>query len=76
MILLTVSTEGAITSLFYHEKWGNPILDESKISIGLTGFGEKAFPTLIETDIVLTSTDEKHLVPSWEQFMSVDSEKN
>ena len=42
MILITASTEGSITSSFYHEKWGNPILDESEISICLTGFGGRA----------------------------------
>ena len=70
MILLTVSTEGLITSSFYHEKWGNPILDESVILICLTGFGEKAFPTMIETDVVLTSTDIEYSVPSWDDFMN------
>ena len=59
MVLLTVSTEGSITSSFYHEKWGNPILDESIVSICLTGFGEKAFPTMIETDKVLSSSNEE-----------------
>ena len=76
IIMLTVSLEGSIIPSFYHRKWGNPILDESLISICLTGFGEKAYPTVIETDIVLSSTDEKLLVPSWEDFMKADSEKD
>ena len=76
IILLMISIEGSITLSFYHEKWGNPILDESIISICLTGFGEKAFPTMIETDEVLTCTENEHLVPSWDQFMSIDSEKD
>ena len=58
------------------KKWGNPILDESEISICLTGFKERAFPTMIEMNTVLMSTNDKYLVPSWEQFMSVDSEKD
>ena len=49
---------------------------ESLISSYLTGFGEKAFHTVIETDIVLTSTEENTLVPSWEDFMKVNSEKD
>ena len=76
IILFTTSMEGSITSLFYYEKWGNHILDESEISICLTGFGERAFPTMIETNTVHMSTHDKHLVRSWEQFMSVNSEKD
>ena len=76
IVLLTASTEGAINCSFYHERWGNPILDESMKSICLTGFGEKAFPTLIETDKVLLSSDNEILVPSWEDFMKIDSEKD
>ena len=45
-------------------------------SICLTGFREKAFPTLIETDEVLLSSDNKILVSSWEDFMKIDSEKD
>ena len=76
IVLLTVSTEGSITCSFYHEKWGNPIIDNSMKSICLTGFGEKAFPTLIKTDEVLSSSDNEILVPSWEDFMKIDSEKD
>ena len=44
--------------------------------ICLTGFGERAFPTMIETDVLLTSTNETHLVPSWDDFLKVNSEKD
>jgi len=73
-ILLTVSTEDSIVCSFYHERFGNPILDDSLKSICLTGFGEKAFPTLIETDKVLRCSDDPYLVPSWEDFMKIESE--
>ncbi len=73
IVLLTVSTEGSITCSFYHEKWGNPIIDNSMKSICLTGFGEKAFPTLIKTDEVLSSSDNEILVPSWEDFIFLSS---
>lgn len=69
VVLLTMPTEDTVTASFFHEKWGNPIFEESQVSIGLTGFGEKAFPITIETDKVLRSSPEAHLVPSWEEFL-------
>ena len=65
LVLLTVSTENNLICSFCHEKWGDPILDDSLMSICLTGFGERAFPTKIETDKVIISFDKEFLVPSW-----------
>ena len=56
IILLTYSTENLITSTFFHERYGDIVLGESLTSIGLCGFGEKAFPVKIETENVLRSS--------------------
>ena len=72
LILLTLSTENSITCSFYHEKFGDPILEESLTSVGLCGFGEKAFPTKIEVEKVLKSSSESYSVPLWEDFMKVE----
>ena len=74
LVLLTVSTENNLICSFCHEKWGNPILDESLMSICLTGVGERAFPTKIKTDKVLISSEEEVLVPSWQDFISIENE--
>ena len=76
MVLLTVSTENNIICSFCHEKWGNAILDLSLISICLTGFGEKAFTTKIETYKVLISSENEHLVPSWEDFIKIENKED
>ncbi len=61
LVVLMLSTENNLTCSFCHKKWGNPISDSSFLSICLTGFGEKAFPTKIETDQVLISSENKYL---------------
>ena len=73
LILLTLSTENSITCSFYHEKFGDPILEDSVTAVGLCGFGEKAYPTRIDADRVLRSSEKEHPVPSWEDFMKVEN---
>ena len=74
LIFPTASKEWSIAPPFYHEIWGNLIVDKSMMLICLTGFGEKYFPAMIEIDAVLSSTNMVYLVPSWDDSIKVDFE--
>ena len=76
IILLTLSTENSIISSFYHKRYGNRILGESITAIGLCGFGEEAFPIKLEIENVLKSTEIEFEVPSWEEFLKLEDEKD
>ena len=76
IVLLTLSTRNSITSTFFHERYGDIVLGDSLISIGLCGFGKSALPVRIDTETVLKSSDEELEVPSWEDFMNCKVEND
>ena len=76
IVLLTLSTENSIISTFFHERYGDIILGDSLTSIGLCGFGEVAFPVKIDTETVLKNSEEEIEVPSWNDFIKCEFEKD
>ena len=76
IVLLTLSTEDSIISTFFHERYGDIILGDSLTSIGLCGFGEVAFPVKIDSETVLKSSEKEIEVPSWNDFIKCEFEKD